>query len=390
MIGSFPSGIFWPWTEASIPITEVDSKRAQAAGEHIYPFTKENGLIKQGTLRLSGWSLCDALVRSATTVEPGRMERVLTGISNWMKLAPLLRVDGGQVCLDAVALSKRRDSAWTSLAGELGQAFCWLVGIKTLKYRQIVDFGTGCQIVGRKAPGSSDKRNDFMCLRDGDVRLHLLESKGHLVPNNQTLPTWKVDLRTGLDQCDAGRIRLAGLAVGASHAVSTALHPAGSGETSRIVLADPAGENGGPADPGSLGRIARLHYAAWASAAGAFALSRVLLTGDTVASVAGIRFRWSGRDYIAPLFDAGVPGDNYLNGRPLRYFADSTPMCRAVEIGLLRLLLRAPDQLQGYREYPEPRVDVKTMPSEVAMDGTLLVSEEALRGGERIVFSDLQ
>ncbi len=381
----------WLFQSAHLPVVELDSSRVVGKNEAIFPLDSANGLLDDSRrLDFRPWTLADALVRASTTEQPGVFHRVELGLGAWLRFRGLLSLYAdAKLGIDDERFDMLRDSMRTASSGELGQAVCWLAGLQLLKCRQLIDFGQACEILGRPVPGSSDERPDYLGLVGGSPRKTLLlESKGHIRTDDRRNNV-KDDLRGALNQCWAGVQRLRPISTDATHAVVAALYSPGSGgEESLVYICDPEDGDGRPLSPEEIGLLMRAHYAAWATAAGAVGLSRLLLSGDQARDPGtGFTLELEGRQWFFPAADAEAsPMTNWQRLPPDLYPLPSLEgLVRGIDLNLLRAVLAHPARAAEFDDYPKPQ-EARPAPSvaDFMPDGTVIVSADLLADATRV------
>jgi hypothetical protein len=359
--------------QAKLPIVEIASDRARQPRAAICPFDPVRGMLNNNRiLSLRSWSLADAIVRSSATREPGIFERVWLGTSQWMQTLKILELrDSGLLVIRPQMLLELRDMNHTAWSSNIGQAFCWLMGIKQLGFRHIVDFAEGCEALSIRRPRKDEVRPDFLAQNNTSASVHLLESKGHLFAINKT-PDWKGDLREAFKQCDAGVSRLSGISVGSAYAIVTALQPPTGHDHSQIVYADPNGPSGREIGSEEFAAIATRHYAAWATCAGAIVWARALLEMREHEQV-GSEIEVENRKFFFPRADVEVAGLELEKHGPFVPCPGGPIMMRGIDLEVAKTLARSPGRIRYFDTYPKTSDDEDY---EILRDGTCLVSLE--------------
>lgn len=295
----------WLYGDASVVVRTIDSAKVRTPKKHVSPIATSAANLGNGQLTFGPRELAEAMVRSSLSRDPTAVDSLMLGLGNWLRLQrAVTRVGGESLRFVEGYRSALRDSALTSLSGELGQAVTYLVARKHFGKRHVVDFGHACSRVGAVPPTVNDTRPDFAGTDNAFASLDLFESKGTIPARGATVD-WKDSLRDALGQIDAGVTRLAPTPVDRGWAVTVALRCEADAEPSEIAVADPEGDGGIELPPDRRRALVDLHYAAWLTTVGALQAARLLARAapEGEAALRGLVLEFAGRQWFVPLWN---------------------------------------------------------------------------------------
>jgi len=228
-----------------------------------------------------------ALARSGATLSPDATVGFWRAAGAAARFQEACTRSGRTMVATAGLIGHLRDSTRTALAGDLGQAFTWLLAVEHFKNTAVVDFGRGCSLLSPAVPrpGLGDKRPDFMASSVPWTKIALFESKGTIQTSLDEVQ-WRDGLAGGLAQTSSGDTWLtahgqAGV-VSQQLAVSFALVEQPG---SAAAFADPEDPTPGELPASSRLALVRAHFGAWAAAGGGVALAERLWRSEVAASI---------------------------------------------------------------------------------------------------------
>lgn len=282
----------WLRGKATLDVWEFDSAHVTTPGTHVVPGLTLGGKLKKGIknrhrVDVGPVEMMAALARSGATLSPNATVGFWRAAGAAARFQEACRRSGGDMLATAGLIGHLRDSTRTSLAGDLGQAFTWLLAVQHFNNTAVVDFGRGCSLLSPAVPGPGhgNQRPDFMASPVPWTKIALFESKGTIMERLGKVK-WRDGLAEGLDQTSSGDKWLsnhgqAGL-VSQELAVYFALVEQSG---SAAAFADPEDPTPGELPVSSRLALVRAHFGAWAAAGGGVALAERLWHPEVAVSV---------------------------------------------------------------------------------------------------------
>jgi len=348
----------WLYGDASIVVRTIDSTKVRTPKKHVSPIATSAANLGNGQITFGPRELAEAMVRSSLSRDPTAVDSFMLGLGNWLRLQrAVTRVGGEALRFVEGYRDALRDSALTSLSGELGQAITYLIARKFFGKRHVVDFGHACSRVGVAPPTVNETRPDFAGTDNAFASLDLFESKG-TIPGVGATVDWKDSLREGLGQVDAGVARLAPTPVDRGWAVAVALRCEADAEPSEIAVADPPGEDAVELAPGRRGALVDLHYAAWLTTVGALEAARLLARAvpEGGATIRGVVLEFAEREWFVPVWNEPSLFHHLCLPWSSEAPQDSGWPLRAIELELVRHLSRGQFLGEDY-DWPAERAE---------------------------------
>lgn len=309
----------WLHGKAELDVWEFESAHVTTPRTHVVPGLTAAGKLRKGIkhrhrLEVGPVKMMAALARSGATLSPDATVGFWRAAGAAARFQEACTRSGRNMLATAGLIGHLRDSTRTALAGDLGQAFTWLLAVEHFKNTAVVDFGRGCSLLSPAVPGPGlgDQRPDFMASSVPWTKIALFESKGTIQTSLDEVQ-WRDGLAGGLDQTSSGDRWLtahgqAGV-VSQQLAVSFALVEQ---PCSAAAFADPEDPTPGELPASSRLALVRAHFGAWAAAGGGVALAERLWHPEVAASVL--------EESIAPLPTV------VLRNRPMRLLMPDEPL----------------------------------------------------------------
>jgi hypothetical protein len=175
----------WLHGNAQLDVWEFASSHVRKRKTHVVPgWTPagnfRSGIVAKHRLTVAPTKMMAALARSGATLSPDATVGFWRGAGAVARFQESCAKSGVNMIATPGLLDHLRDSTRTALAGDLGQAFAWLLALEHFNNAAVVDFGRGCTLLNPPVPRpiSSDSRPDFMALAAPSSKIALFESKG--------------------------------------------------------------------------------------------------------------------------------------------------------------------------------------------------------------------
>lgn len=382
----------WIRGAATLDVWEFYSTHVATPHTKVVPGVTASGALRKGikarhSLKVGPLKMTAALARSGATLSPNEAAGFWRALGAVARFQEACTISNGQMMATAGLLDLLRDSTRTALAGDLGQAFSWLLAIEHFKNSAVVDFGRGCSLLspGVPSPGLNVSRPDFMASSAPWAKISLFESKGTIRTSLDDVD-WRDGLVGGLAQTKSGATWLANHnyagAVSQQLAVVFALI---EGSSSAAAFADP--EDSTPDELPASTRLAlvRAHFGAWAAAGGSLDLAADLWNPTVESSSLRERIEWleevSFRERPMLLIPETPPGLSLSPFGPTLHLVDAAAL-RALGAGDLSEVSECIETFRRAFEGP-PHTDLEGVPekadrslpeSAVFADGTVYAS----------------